>query len=85
MFRRGVNPGQWRLFQRAAKRSRAVSEAARRTANPVEAIRYLEAQAAETRAVNHESHLPVDAAHAVSYLQGQAAYVDFYKDATRGN
>jgi len=73
------------LMATRTRRSRAVSEAARQTPNPVEAIRYLEEQAAETRAVDPESHLPSDAARAVSYLQGQAAYFDFQKDATRGN
>jgi hypothetical protein len=72
-----------RLVGTRTRRSRAISEAAKRATTYVELIRHLEEQAAETRAVDHESYGPDDAAHAISYLQGQAAYFDLLLDAYR--
>ena len=70
------------LMESRINRSRAVAEARRQTKNPVEAMRYLEEQAAETRAIQG-SYYSHNAAQAVSYLQGLATYYDLHKDATR--
>ena len=71
------------LMETRINRSRAIAEAKNQTTNPVEAIRYLEEQAAGTRAIGSGTYFPDDAAHAVSYLQAQAAYFDLQRDATR--